>query len=228
MGAARRRRAGPPGADGILHPTVPPPLDASTPRLDRRGALDIVIDVLRGDGVDGGPSAAPVRVAAAVALAPTAGLTAHLIGGGALAPSCLLVLATLGVALASTAAAVAGARRGRGPWLTLVASVVGQLTIETLLSLPEEHLPSDIAATGFVHVATAVASTAVLLGGERVSSDLAEMMTRLLPRWSGSPITSSPARVPCALRDTVLRRALLRGQQPSSPRGPPVWAPVPA
>ena len=162
------------------------------------------------------------RWASVSLLAALLALGGHVAGGGALPTSCAVLAGVLALAVVATGVATWAARRTRGPWATLVALAVGQLSTEILLSVPVEDAPGAPLLTAAVHALATVALGVLLLGADRSADELGAVADLVLPRWWRLLASVAPVERPRPVPDVPAD--VLRGDSSPSPRslrGPP-------
>lgn len=168
----------------------------------------------RGTGARGA-----MRLLGFAALSGLIGICAHLAGGGALPDGCLELTAVAGLAAATTLLAQASATLHRSSSVAFLVLGGGQLGIELVLQANDHALESPL-VTLAVHLLANAALGTMLVGAERVLTDLALALDRVSPRLSAPRDRVAPTTgCRCPSRTAVF--ATIPGVTLRTPRGPP-------
>ena len=128
-------------------------------------------------------AAQTVRLTVVAGGSVAASLGAHLIAGGELPASCLMVVVLSALAALATGVATFCAQRTRVAWAALVVLALGQATMTVTLAVPgSDHAPLWTLPSAALHAIATAGLGAILLGVERVLAGVARSADVIAPR----------------------------------------------
>lgn len=153
------------------------------------------------------------------------GVLVHLVAGGAVPTSCLLLSSLLVLASVATGGASFCAQRSRGPWTALGVLTLGQSAMMLLLTVPSaDHAAMWTLPSAVLHAAAIAGLGSLLLGTERVVDGVARLVDIVVVPAGWTARGPEPRRRPAIVASTTAIGYGVLRLRDRTLRGPPVPA----